>query len=601
MTTRLRTLAALLCLSRALAAAADAPAPGCALDDRPRETLQQFVDAFERSDMAALAAKLDPAMLGWGAFLDGAALDADRSKLVRIRLFDLAWQCGPDLVVVQASWEKRFLDAVAYRPQLDSGRMSVLLFRATEQWRIAAVAGTHPFGPSGGSAAEIAFGPTVVLGTLGTAPTAVPLRLAVTDPDLGRRGSVTVVIRTGSGDREAFTLNAVAPGRFERASLPFAAGAAQPGNGVLEVAGGGTALTLEYVDEQPGQARPATVLRRVAQAVAAAGNPPAPPPPPGPPPVTPPATGTDTDPDPFVIAAPLPAPPEAIVRSAPVIVSGINAPVPVSTIGAEYSVNGAPFTVAPGTVVAGDRIVLQLQKDGAPVNTATLRIGGRSAVWSVPLLDEFTDPFAFAPVVQPPATVVTSNPVTLTGFNAELAIDVSGGSYSINGGPFTTALGFVRAGSVLRLRTTSSPLPGGVVEVFVNLSPQTARWSVTTQSGGGTDTTPDPFVIPVGVATPVLGVTPPGCNYPDAAPVTPIGFNATATLTAAAAQPFRTVQVSVAGGPFVVPPVAIGPGQPFVLRIQPSDNSRLAPSPTPQVVGTVTIGGTSASYAIRCN
>jgi hypothetical protein len=242
-----------------------------------------------------------------------------------------------------------------------------------------------------------------------------------------------------------------------------------------------------------------------------------------------------------------------------------------------------------------------MMKDGTPLSTATLRIGQRSATLSLALLDDTPNPFGFAATVQPPGAVVTSAPVLLSGFNVDLPVQVFGGSYALNGGAFTSTPGQARAGSTITLRATASPLPGAVNEVLLQVGPAAARWTVTTQPAGGNDTTPDPFTIPLGLATPLPSLVPPGCNYPTAAPVTPTGYNTTTTLNASAAQPFRTVEVSVGGGPFVVPPTSIGPGQFFVLRIQPTDGSRLAASATPQVVGSVNIGGTVASYSIRCN
>ncbi len=191
----------------------------CATDPHPRQTLEALLAAHARGDLPALAARLDPGMLGYATFLDSAAVDFERSKLVRVHLFDPHWQCGPDLVALQVSWEKRFLDAAGYRPQLESGRMSVLLFRTGERWRIAAVAGPHPFGSGSGVTAELRFGP--VLTPSATPGAAVPVELVVTDADLVRRPSVQVLLRSDTGDREVVTLIAVAPGASSSPSCPW--------------------------------------------------------------------------------------------------------------------------------------------------------------------------------------------------------------------------------------------------------------------------------------------------------------------------------------------------------------------------------------------
>ena len=355
---------------------------GCAQDAAPRELLAEIVAAHERADLPGLAQRLDPGMPGYGVFLDGAALDAQRAKLVRIHLFDLQWQCGPDLVALQTQWEKRYLDAVSHQPAFDSGRMSLLLVRGAQRWRLAAVAGAHPFGAAFGARAVLEFGPVVHVSATATGPTPTPLRLSVTDADLVRRGSVAVLVRSSSGDREVFTLPAVAPGRFQLNTLPMRLAPAQAGNGTLEVAAPGS-LTVEYADEQPGHGQPALVLRRTASVVATtAGG----------------GGGGGGTPGAFTIT-PLGAvgSPEGNVDSNPVVVTGLTAPAAVSVAGGLYAINGGPFGGAPGVVSNGDRIVVRVDNMGSIARTVTLTVGGRSASWTVLPFDDEPAPLPPAP------------------------------------------------------------------------------------------------------------------------------------------------------------------------------------------------------------
>ncbi|OGU06351.1 MAG: hypothetical protein A2X82_05500 [Geobacteraceae bacterium GWC2_55_20] len=71
--------------------------------------------------------------------------------------------------------------------------------------------------------------------------------------------------------------------------------------------------------------------------------------------------------------------------------------------------------------------------------------------------DTIPDPFGFtAQTDVVPNTVVSSNPVTVSGINGPAAISIVGGTYSINGGPYTGAAGTIVNGSTVTVRLTSS-------------------------------------------------------------------------------------------------------------------------------------------------
>ncbi|MDU0457389.1 MAG: carboxypeptidase regulatory-like domain-containing protein [Geobacteraceae bacterium] len=72
--------------------------------------------------------------------------------------------------------------------------------------------------------------------------------------------------------------------------------------------------------------------------------------------------------------------------------------------------------------------------------------------------DTIPDPFGFtAQTDVTPNTVVTSNPVTVSGIIGPAAISIVGGTYSINGGPYTGAAGTIVNGSTVTVQLTSSP------------------------------------------------------------------------------------------------------------------------------------------------
>src|SRR5437773_478154 len=71
--------------------------------------------------------------------------------------------------------------------------------------------------------------------------------------------------------------------------------------------------------------------------------------------------------------------------------------------------------------------------------------------------DTTPNPFAFTDVTGTPlSTVVTSNTITVSGINAASPIAIAGGTYSVNGGAYTSAAGTVNNGATVTVRVTSS-------------------------------------------------------------------------------------------------------------------------------------------------
>ncbi len=90
----------------------------------------------------------------------------------------------------------------------------------------------------------------------------------------------------------------------------------------------------------------------------------------------------------------------------------------------------------------------------------------------------------------PVSTQLTSEFVRITGINAPTAIEVSGGSYSIDNGEFTTAQGTIRSGELVRVRHVSSAAYAATTVTTLTIGGVTGRFeSVTTSEsaddGGG--------------------------------------------------------------------------------------------------------------------
>ncbi len=196
-------------------------------------------------------------------------------------------------------------------------------------------------------------------------------------------------------------------------------------------------------------------------------------------------------------------PVNGVVTSNTVSVSGLAAPRTIGASGADiivsgsptvgnalFSVNGAGFATTVRTLNNGDTLALRLTAPAANLTTASVTMTGSdfSSVWSVTSAaaagsDLVPDPFSFTPVDNAVQSIVyTSAPVTISGINAPSPISVTGGAYSINGGPFTTAAGTVTNGSAVRAQVTSASGPNASTTARITIGGVAASYTVTTQA-----------------------------------------------------------------------------------------------------------------------
>jgi hypothetical protein len=175
------------------------------------------------------------------------------------------------------------------------------------------------------------------------------------------------------------------------------------------------------------------------------------------------------------------------VTSAAHTISGIDTATSVVSIGgdpsARYSINGGAFTNVPGaTVNPGDSVRLMLTAGAAGTTvSAALDIGGTTGSWNLTSRDTTPDAFSFIGQNDPPLTVATSAPVTITGINVPVSVIVTGNPtalISINGGAFTTK-GTIANGQTLSARVTASAKAGATVQATVTLGGVKAGFVVT--------------------------------------------------------------------------------------------------------------------------
>ena len=204
----------------------------------------------------------------------------------------------------------------------------------------------------------------------------------------------------------------------------------------------------------------------------------------------------DSTPDPFTLNGPATGFPALAQSSDPVIVSGIDTAVTVSVAGGTYSLNGAPFTAAAGTVSNGDRLAVQVIAPGTVGNSATvtLTVGRVSSAYRLKAdapEDTIPDPFAFVALTDvEPGSQQISAPITVIGNSRAASISVAGGSYSVNGTAFTTSKRTVLAGDSVRLRVTASSNPGSGAEATLTIGGVSGAFEVTTRASASIRPTP---------------------------------------------------------------------------------------------------------------
>jgi hypothetical protein len=178
------------------------------------------------------------------------------------------------------------------------------------------------------------------------------------------------------------------------------------------------------------------------------------------------------------------AAPDTWVVSEEIAANGFTGQTLISITGGEYSVNRGPWTSAIGTVINGDFVRVRVRSAKARSTVpavGVLTIGEFSGAFSVTTLDDEPDAFAFvAQTGVAVSTDVVSNAITVTDVNVPVAIGVTGGSYAINGGAYTTAAGTVSQGDQVTVKVRSSSAPGQAATATLTIGDRSADFSVST-------------------------------------------------------------------------------------------------------------------------
>ncbi len=93
------------------------------------------------------------------------------------------------------------------------------------------------------------------------------------------------------------------------------------------------------------------------------------------------------------------------------------------------------------------------------------------------------NPFSFTPVINALlSTDYISNSILVNGNDFPVAISITGGTYSINSGSFTSLAGTVNAGDTVRVKQTSSGSNSTTTTATLTIDSQSANYDVTTQA-----------------------------------------------------------------------------------------------------------------------
>jgi hypothetical protein len=288
----------------------------------------------------------------------------------------------------------------------------------------------------------------------------------------------------------------------------------------------------------------------------------------------------DTDPDPFTFTDQTGVALSALITSAPVTITGINADAPVSVTGGEYSVGcTATFTAVAGTVGPDQQVCVRHTSaaTGTTDTDTVLTVGGVSDTFTSTTEAEDTTPDAFTFI---DATDVglgleqLSNAITVAGINTAAPISVTGGEYRINAGPFTSSAGTVVNGDEVVVRHTSAATPATATNTVLTIGGVSDTFTSTTVPP---DSTPDPFAF-----TDVVNVALSTLQTSNTVTITGINTDAAISVTGG--------EYSINGGAFTAAAGTVVDGDDVAVRHTSSGSFSTA-------VNTVlTVGGVSDTY-----
>ncbi len=271
--------------------------------------------------------------------------------------------------------------------------------------------------------------------------------------------------------------------------------------------------------------------------------------------------------------------PGSIQTSNAITVTGTTIPAPISVSnGNEYSINGGPFTSAPGTVQPGDQVTAQMIAPSTYNTTASaiVTIGGVTSTYTVTTTAQQTSQAGFTAVTGAGvSSTQISNPITVTSITALASISVtSDAEYSINGGPFTTAAGTVHPGDQVRVEVTAPSTYNTTATAVLTIGGTPSNFAVTT----GAEPVLGSFTAVTGAATSSTHIS---------NPITVTGITSPAAISITSG-----AQYSINGGAFTSAAGTIQPGN--QVRVQVTAQSTYNTTAT----AVLTVDGVNITYSV---
>jgi len=173
--------------------------------------------------------------------------------------------------------------------------------------------------------------------------------------------------------------------------------------------------------------------------------------------------GDDETPDAFAFTDTTNQTPSSTQTSNTITVAGLGVSVAVSITGGTYSKNGGGYTSASGTATNGDTFSVR-HTASASYSTGVstvLNIGTGSDTFTSTTRAEDVTPAAFSftdLTGVEPSEVQTSNTITVSGLDTgtSVAVSITGGTYSKNGGAYVSSAGTAVNGDTFAARHTAS-------------------------------------------------------------------------------------------------------------------------------------------------
>lgn len=288
----------------------------------------------------------------------------------------------------------------------------------------------------------------------------------------------------------------------------------------------------------------------------------------------------DTTPDAFTFGSISGVATSTVTQSGQVAVSGITASAAISVTGGEW-LSSVGWTSGSGYVSNGELVQVRGTSSGSfsTTTTVSLTIGGVVGTFQITTRPPGAAPDAFTFTDQTGvalSTVVTSNTVTLSGIESALNVTISGGTYSKNGGAYTSAATTAVNGDTFNVRHTSAAAVSSIVNTTLTVGSYSEVFSSTT---AGADTTPGAFTFTAASAMP--------SQFGASNTITITGINVATPVTATAGCEMNVnfLGYSAVGG--------------TIQNLQPLSVRARAPAVGGQsVTHTVTVGTVSTTFTV---